>query len=323
MPVSLQIPGDVLASASIDPGDVVVLNDRIPNWRLIVAGQPAVLKREWHLDTADIAWEHAFLTRLAATGFPAPRPVPAFAGQSWIMLGGRLWTLVSYQPGHTLGWEERPDLGEVGRFIARYHAAVEGLEVAAPRPLVPTIVALAALAPWDRLEQTLQGPDGVQQFRGYLEQTGDELAATGHAEARRLLIHGDFTTDNILVDGEPPTIVGALDFALTTREVALADLAFSLWRSGRSQPQAMALHPDRVAALVAGYASCRSVPATTARALPAYLKARGLQLIVRATHAGAPDCSPALERIAHIAAQQDQLQAVLARVLQTDHSSGA
>ena len=314
-------PSDVLATASIDPRDVLVLDDQTPNWRVMVGGQPAVLKREWRLDTADLAWEHAFLVRLAATGFPAPRPIPAFAGQSWIMLGGRLWTLVSYQPGHTLGWEERPDLAEVGRFIARYHDAVEGLELAAPRPMVPTIDKLATLAPWDRLEQTLHGPDGVRRFRAYLEQTTDELASTGHAEAPRLLIHGDFTTDNILIDGEPPTIVGAIDFALTTREVALADLAFGLWRSGRPEGQAMALDPRRVAALVAGYASCRKVPATTARALPAYLKARGLQLIVRATRAGAPDCSPALERIGHIAAQQDQLQAVLETVLQTDHSS--
>ena len=86
------------------------------------------------------------------------------------------------------------------------------------------------------------------------------LQKTGHAEAPRLFIHGDFTTDNILIDGEPPTIVGAIDFALTNREVALADVALGLWRSGRPESQAMTLDPARVAALVAGYASRRKHP---------------------------------------------------------------
>jgi Ser/Thr protein kinase RdoA (MazF antagonist) len=249
-----------------------------------------VLKRDWHLDESDIAWEHHFLTRLAATGFPAPRPITALAGRSWRAAGGGLWTLVSFQPGHTLGREEQPNLGEVGRFIARYHDAVEHLEIEAPRPWVPSIDELATLAPWDRLEQTLHGRDGVGRFRNHLDQTMNELAVTGHAETPRLFIHGDFTTDNILIEGEPPTIVGAIDFALTN-EVALADVAFGLWRSARPKSQAMTLDPARVAALVAGYASRRKVPAETALALPAYLKSRGLQLIVRATRAGALDCS--------------------------------
>ena len=309
------LPGEVLESARIDPATVSVLDSRIPNWRVLVADQPGVLKRDWHLDESDIAWEHTFLSRLATTGFPAPRPIPAFAGRSWLRLGGALWTLVSFQPGHVLGWEERPDLGEVGRFIAHYHEAIDGLEMDAPRPLVPMIDDLAALAPWDQLARSLHGNDGVRQFAAHLEQTATELATAGHRRAPRLLIHGDFTTDNILVDGQPPAIVGAIDFALTNREPALADLAFSLWRSGRSEPGALALDPQRVKALVAGYASRRSLPAITAHALPAYVKARGLQLIVRATRAGSGDCTPLLERLGHLGAQQELLQAALTEVL--------
>jgi Ser/Thr protein kinase RdoA (MazF antagonist) len=309
------IPGEVLESAGIERGQVNPLNDRIPNWRVTISGQAAVLKRDWHLDENDIAWEHQFLTRLAVTGFPAPRPITAFAGRSWIVVRRALWSLVSFLPGRTLGSEDRPDLGEVGKFIARYHDAVEDLVMDSPRPLVPTVDDLAELAPWDRLERTLHGVDGVRQFREYLDQTASELAAMGHASSPRLLIHGDFTTDNILIDGEPPRIVGAIDFALTTREVALADVAFSLWRSGRPEPQAMALDEHRVAAMVAGYASCRKLPGRTVRALPAYLKARGLQLIVRATRAGALDCWTQLERIRHIAGQQEQLEEALSTVL--------
>ena len=89
-------PDEVLESARIDPAHVTLLDGRIPNWRVVVGDQPAVLKRDWHCDVSDIAWEHAFLTRLARTGFPAPRPIMAFAGQSWLVVGGTLWTLVSF-----------------------------------------------------------------------------------------------------------------------------------------------------------------------------------------------------------------------------------
>ena len=120
---------------------------------------------------------------------------------------------------------------------------------------------------------------------------------------------------SLLVDGEPPTIVGGIDFALTHREAPIADLAFGLWRSGRPEPQALVVDPARVAAVVAGYISRRALPAGTVQALPTYLKARGLQLIIRATRAGAVDCSVQLERVGVIAAQQDELEVVLNRLV--------
>jgi Ser/Thr protein kinase RdoA (MazF antagonist) len=79
------------------------------------AGQLAVIERDWHLDVADIAWEHVFLTRLAGTGFPAPRPIAAFEGRSWTIVNGGLWPLASFQPGRTLARADQPDLAAVGR----------------------------------------------------------------------------------------------------------------------------------------------------------------------------------------------------------------
>ncbi len=73
----------------------------------------------------------------------------------------------------------------------------------------------------------------------------------------------------------------------------------------------MALDPQRVTAVVASYMSRRAVPSGMVQALPTYLKARGLQLIVRATRAGAADCSVQLERVGVIATQHDELQEVV------------
>jgi Ser/Thr protein kinase RdoA (MazF antagonist) len=273
--------------------------------------QPAVLKREWHGDESDVVLEHAFLSRLATTGFPSPRPL----GPGWLVHRGELWTIRSFRPGRTLGWSRQPSLKEVGAFIARYHDAVAHFDRPAQRPLVPVLDELQAVLPWARLDHTLSGSNGVQLFRAHLDETADALASLGHADALRLPIHGDFTTDNVLVDGDPPAIVGAIDFALTSWEPPVADLAFGLFRGGRHDPLDLALDPNRVAALVAGYAARRPLPPSIAAALPTYLKARGIQLITRWTRARATDCSVTLARVDAIARQQVELSTALQNAL--------
>jgi hypothetical protein len=90
----MSVPREVLEAAHIDPASVVVLGQRIPNWRVVMNGQPAVLKRDWHLDVSDIACEHEFLGKISRTDFPALQPISAFDRRSWIVLTGVLWTQV-------------------------------------------------------------------------------------------------------------------------------------------------------------------------------------------------------------------------------------
>src|SRR5215470_5365601 len=52
----------------------------------------------------DVEWLHSFLDRLAGTGFPAPRPLLAFGGKSWTIVGGHLWEIVSFISGSVVGW---------------------------------------------------------------------------------------------------------------------------------------------------------------------------------------------------------------------------
>lgn len=157
----------------------------------------------------------------------------------------------------------------------------------------------------------MNGRDGVRRFREHLEETTGELAALDHENAPKLPIHGDFTTDNILIDGDPPAIVGAIDFALTNWEPVVADLAFALYRSGRHDPSDLSLDPRRVADVVAGYAERRALPQSTPSAVPVYAKARGLQLIVRWSRARLTDCSITLARVESIAKQRQELVTAL------------
>ena len=60
-------------------------------WVLQLNQQDILLKASrCSQDEADVGWEHQFLTHLAATGFPAPRPLPVLGGRSWLRIDDHL-----------------------------------------------------------------------------------------------------------------------------------------------------------------------------------------------------------------------------------------
>jgi hypothetical protein len=73
----------------------------------------------------DAVWLHAFLARLAERGFPSPRPLPVFHGQSWTTSGGMLWEVVSFLPGRVVGWAAVPPMEEISALLPAT-CAVEG-----------------------------------------------------------------------------------------------------------------------------------------------------------------------------------------------------
>jgi Ser/Thr protein kinase RdoA (MazF antagonist) len=311
-------PAAVLEAAGLRPEGLVLLPWRHRLWTATVGGRPAVLHRYpvWR-PPKDVAWEHTYLRRLAATGFPAPRPLGAFGGESWLAAAGAVWGLVSFLPGHTLEWAPRPDLREVGTLLARYHDAAAGVRMEAPRPSRVPLARLGARAgavPEARLRAALGGAAGARSFRWHVERVQDELAALGHAAAPRLVIHGDPTISNVVVDGDPPAVTGLIDFASAYHEPPLADVGFGLWRSGRPGPAAVAADPARVGRLVAGYHGVRPLDAGTGpAAVCAYMRARGLQYIVH--HLGGEDLTLPLRRVAALAAGQPALEAAIAAAL--------
>jgi Ser/Thr protein kinase RdoA (MazF antagonist) len=312
----VDLPAVVIEAAGLTTAAMTRLPWRRPLWRVEVGGVPAVLHHyPAHRAPDDLAWEHGFLQRLAQTGFPASQPVPAFAGRSWAVLAGALWGLATYLPGRSLNWEPQPDLAAVGSFMARYHDAVADLTPPAPRPGIFPLADLPSLAPWDRLPAAVGGTLAARQLRSYLDRLPGELAACGHYAFPRLVIHADFTTPNVLIDGDPPAIAGLIDFALAHEEAALADIGSGLWQSGRSEPTAIGLDLARVARFVGGYAGVRPLSPAVAPALALYLKARGLQLIVKWVCQGVADCAITLERVNWLAAHQTELTDVIAAVL--------
>src|SRR5207248_9966105 len=96
--------------------------------------------------------------------------------------------------------------------------------------------------------------------RRCLAETLTALDHAGIARADRALIHGDFTTLNVIADQDTCEPVGLIDFAHARVDTAALDLGFCLWQSGRSHFADIALDTRRVTALVAGYHEERPLP---------------------------------------------------------------
>jgi Ser/Thr protein kinase RdoA (MazF antagonist) len=236
--------------------------------------------------TADVAWVHAFLTRLADLGFCSPRPLPCLAGRSWAMTGGLLWEVVSYLPGHAVGWAAQPPMEEIGALLGRYHTVARRIEVTSQRPGALPLADVPPILLSRRLDAVHLDAARAAAIRDEAERLAHDLDQAGHLTGERVVIHGDFTNDNVLADGTPPRAAGVIDFALAHAEKPLADIGYGLWRSGRPHEYADHLDLARIARFLRGYATVIPVSAEEAHVIPVYIRGRGLQMIAKRIRAG-------------------------------------
>jgi Ser/Thr protein kinase RdoA (MazF antagonist) len=231
---------------------------------------------------AEAAWLHGFLRDLTGRGFPAPRPLPAFAGRSWTIARGQLWELVSWIPGREVGWQDEPPLAQIGALLARYHSTSAAIEVAAQRPCgVISLRAVPGVLLSARLDASSLGLSEAAAVRRLAAQLEADLDSARHMASQRLVIHGDFTCHNVVAAGTPARPVGVIDFQRAHVEVPLADIGYGLWRSGRPRQDADVLDLARVREFLRGYATVTPLTAEAAGFLPVYLYGRGLQMIAR------------------------------------------
>jgi Phosphotransferase enzyme family len=160
----------------------------------------------------DVAWLHAFLARLAGQGFPAPRPLPAFHGESWTAAGGQLWELVSFIPGREVGWDSRPPLDQIGALLARYHATARRITMDGQRPGVIPLAEVPAILLSDKLAGGGLSPQQAAVIRRLAERLAADLEDIAGSSAAPIVIHGDFTAHNVIACGIPPRLAGVIDF---------------------------------------------------------------------------------------------------------------
>lgn len=234
----------------------------------------------------DVAWLLAFLARLAGEGFAAPRPLPAFSGESWTAAGGQLWELVSFIPGREVGWDSEPPLDQIGALLARYHATARRITMDGQRPAVIPLAEVPAILLLDKLAAAGPGPRQAAVIRRLAERLAADLEDIAGSSADQIVIHGDFTAHNVIARGIPAQPAGVIDLQRAHVEVPVADIGYGLWRSGRPRQNAASLDLARLSRFIHGYAAAASLPAQAARALPVCLYGRGLQMIAKRARAG-------------------------------------
>ena len=253
-------------------GELVATDGRLVGreaqlWLVRSRDELAVLRR---LDPAVMAptdelvrdrqWLHDFLTQLASTDFPAPRPLSVFEGSSMCVQSGAIWELVTFIDGDAVGWRSEPNMEAIGQLLARYHDAAAAIVVGRQRP---TAVPPAEIHTVLGADAGAAGIDTevLARFRRHamaFEELGDQL---GHRDS--LVIHGDFTNHNVIAAGTPPEPVGVIDFGLAHLEVPLADIGLGLWRSGRPRQDVPSIDTARAVALLRGYQSIRPISPRT------------------------------------------------------------
>ena len=238
---------------------------------------------------ADVAWEHDHLRSLAAAGFPSSWPVPAFGGQSWVRVEGRIWAALSYLEGQPLVSQPAPEMAAAGAFLARYHRVVRRIPAPEQRPTAAGLGQLRAVTPMDRLSAILGDSDSFRRYLALLDDLEAGLGSLEYDRLEHLVIHGDATNDNLIVDASPSRIVGMIDFGGAHVAPWPADLAAALWRSGRPDPEVIEYDSDRVWQYVAGYHREAPLLPELARAIPLLMQGRGLQLLSRRARRLPPD----------------------------------
>ena len=276
------------AGLAVLPGQIRPREGRA--WLVDWHGTPGVLRQVPALTPGavvdDVVWRHAFLARLAGLGFPAPRPLACFDGRSWAAGRDTVWELVSFMPGQAVGWAAEPPLEEIGALLARYHAAARRVSVASQRPGALPLGDVPAVLLSPRLETAQVSPARAALIRREAERLARGLAGLSDLASERVVIHGDFTNDNVIARGSPPRAAGVIDFALAHVETPLADIGYGLWRSGRPREDAGHLDLQRIQRFVRGYAGAARLSADQARAITVYLHGRGLQMIAKRVRAG-------------------------------------
>jgi len=216
-----------------------------------------------------------------------------------------VWETISYLPGRTVGWKRQPEVAEIGAFMASFHEASARSAIEHRVGHNIPISALTVETTWSDLEVDEQQAGIVRRS---IDDLDAGLARIDHMAAPLTVIHGDFTNHNVLASGQPSSASGLIDFSNTYSEAVLADIGFGLWRSGRPSQQAHTYDSARLASILAGYRTTRSVSPDDVDAVIVYLGARGLQIAAKQARQGQTIDGPLVARLRWLHDHADDLR---------------
>ena len=208
------------------------------------------------------------MAHLARAGVECPAPAPDRTGTLFSMLNGKPASLVTRVDGTPILAPDAPHCAAVGAALGRLHAASVGYRARLTNRRGPA---------WWR-----QAARAIRPFvsPGQYELLTAELRfITGFSKVRmpRGAIHGDLFCDNVLFVGD--RVSGIIDFGFAATDFLAYDLAITVndWCVVKDGPDAGALVPELVAALVNAYDGVRPLTSDERSQWPALLRAAALR----------------------------------------------
>ncbi|MCA8886743.1 MAG: homoserine kinase [Hyphomonadaceae bacterium] len=223
---------------------------------------------EKRVAAADLPFFIAVMERLAARGFPAPKPIAARAGAFLTRVSGKPAAIVSFLDGV---WPRQTALwhcAAIGETLARMHVALAGLSGSRQNAL--------SIAGWE----TLLAPRlaEAEKLRPGLAESVRQDMATVRAAWRDDLpsgvIHADLFPDNALFVGD--TLTGVIDFYFACTDALAYDLAVCLnaWCFDGGTYDL-----ERGRAMIAAYESVRPLSALERETLPTLARGAALRFL--------------------------------------------
>lgn len=216
----------------------------------------------------DIRFEHALIAHLLRHGLPVPEPVPGRDGGTWILAGGRLWSLAAYIASGPLPDSENA-ARQAGEVLGRFHAAAAQFVAAVPVPGARSKATEArdALDALPRLDHPA-AQALAQRIRAAVAQSAAAEAAW--SERLRIgIIHGGCRMTSVLF--REGRLVALLDLDSARQGPRAQDIAISLASFAKPKAPGLALHPARAAAFREGYSARAAIEEPDRQAIAAFL----------------------------------------------------
>jgi homoserine kinase type II len=202
------------------------------NWRVQADRGRYFLKRR-HPDLSQpflIRAQHELMRELRRAGFPAPVVVPTLTGESFLVLGGRIYEVHQFIQGQPYDHERPQHLEEAALTLGHYHRCVEGFAPQAlcrPGDLYSPALLEGNLGHLIEVWGLERDPGPVQITEGLKVHTAElDARYARHGRVPQLVIHGDYYAGNLLFDGD--RMVGVVDYDKARWQPRVVELAEAL-----------------------------------------------------------------------------------------------
>ena len=237
------------------------------NYKLTTASGRYILTIfEKRVAEADLPFFMGVMERLAARGFPAPKPIANRDGALLSRIKGKPAAIISFLDGIWPRQVELHHCAPVGEALARMHVALSDFAGTRPNAL--------SLGGWE----TLLAPrmDEAEKLRpGLAELVRKDMVAVRMAwrnDLPRGVIHADLFPDNALfTDG---ALTGVIDFYFACTDALAYDLAVCLNAWCFNGPR---YNLERGRAMIAAYESVRPLSALEREMLPTLVRGAALR----------------------------------------------